>query len=74
MYKNIAIVLIKLYQYLLSPLIGTQCRFTPSCSCYAIEAIKKHGMFSAVLLIVFRILRCNPLCSGGNDPVPSKQK
>ena len=55
---------------IISPYLGFQCRFHPSCSCYALEAIKKHGFFRASYLIIFRVLRCQPLSKGGNDPVP----
>ena len=62
--------LIRLYRYLLSPWIGHGCRFTPTCSAYAIEAIQTHGAFKGSFLGIWRILRCNPLCKGGHDPVP----
>lgn len=67
--KAIPINLIKLYQYLLSPLFGNCCRFYPSCSTYAIEAIKLHGFYGA-LLAIKRLLRCHPFNPGGADPVP----
>ncbi|MBZ0257939.1 membrane protein insertion efficiency factor YidD [bacterium] len=62
--------LIKVYQYLISPIIGPRCRFTPSCSEYACEAIHKHGVLRGGWLSLKRIARCNPLHSGGYDPVP----
>lgn len=62
--------LVRAYQYLLSPYFGTQCRFTPSCSHYALGALKKHGAFRGGYLATRRILRCNPWQSGGCDPVP----
>jgi putative membrane protein insertion efficiency factor len=61
---------IRAYQLLLSPLVGRQCRFHPSCSHYALEAIARHGAGKGILLSVRRIARCNPLCDGGHDPVP----
>jgi putative membrane protein insertion efficiency factor len=64
------VVLIKLYQYLLSPLLGAQCRYTPTCSQYGIEAIKKHGSFKGGWLTLKRISRCNPWGGHGHDPVP----
>ena len=64
------IVIIYLYQRLLSPLLGSHCRFWPSCSEYSFQALKKHGFLRGTCLSVKRILRCNPLCAGGNDPVP----
>lgn len=61
------------YRYFISPLIGPRCRFYPSCSTYAVEAIKIHGAFKGGYLAIKRILRCNPLSKGGEDPVPCKQ-
>ena len=63
--------LIRFYQIYLSPLKGHEtCRFYPSCSQYAIEAIQKYGVGKGTLLAVWRILRCNPFSRGGYDPVP----
>jgi putative membrane protein insertion efficiency factor len=62
--------LIRTYQVLLSPFLGDHCRFTPSCSRYAIEAIEKHGSLRGTWLAIKRIARCHPLCDGGYDPVP----
>ena len=64
------IVPIKLYQILLSPLIGPSCRFTPTCSNYAIEAINKHGPLKGLWLAVKRISKCHPWGDSGHDPVP----
>jgi len=64
------IVPIKLYQILLSPLIGPSCRFTPTCSNYAIEAINKHGPFKGFWLAIRRISKCHPWGDSGHDPVP----
>ncbi len=58
------------YQLTLAPLLGGQCRFTPSCSAYAMEAFATHGAARGTGLAVRRILRCSPLCAGGHDPVP----
>ena len=58
------------YQKCISPMIGPSCRFTPTCSQYAVEAIKKHGPFKGFCLAVRRILRCHPGNPGGFDPVP----
>ncbi len=63
---------IRAYQVLLSPIFGKQCRFYPSCSHYALEAIALHGAGKGVLLSAGRIARCNPLCEGGHDPVPQR--
>lgn len=64
------IALIKLYQWGISPLLGPQCRFTPTCSNYAIEALKKYGIIKGIWLTVKRISRCNPWGGHGYDPVP----
>jgi len=65
-----AAALIRLYQWTLSPLLGSHCRFHPSCSQYALEAITKHGLVRGGLLGVRRIGRCHPFHDGGFDPVP----
>jgi len=62
--------LIKIYQYGISPLIGPKCRYTPTCSHYAAEALKKHGLFKGFILAVKRISRCHPWGGSGYDPVP----
>lgn len=67
---RILILPIRFYQKYLSPLKPATCRFTPTCSQYAIEAIRKHGPFKGLALAVWRILRCNPWGGSGYDPVP----
>jgi len=62
--------LIRGYQLLLSPYFGNRCRFTPSCSQYASEAIGKYGALRGSWLAIRRIARCHPFCDGGYDPVP----
>ena len=62
--------LIKLYQYTLSPYMGRQCRYTPTCSNYALEALQKHGLLRGGWLATKRILRCAPWGGSGYDPVP----
>ncbi|OCX52856.1 membrane protein insertion efficiency factor YidD [Mucilaginibacter sp. PPCGB 2223] len=64
------VLLIKVYQNLLSPLLGAQCRYTPTCSQYGVEAIKKYGAFKGGWLTLKRIGRCNPWGGHGHDPVP----
>lgn len=68
--KWIAIAFIKVYKRLISPLLGDRCRFYPTCSQYALEAFTKYGFFKGTYLSVKRLLRCNPFCKGGIDPVP----
>lgn len=64
------VALIRVYQYTLSPLIGRQCRFWPTCSNYGLEAYRRHGPWRGTVLTLRRIARCNPLSKGGYDPVP----
>ena len=72
--KHLMIWLIGLYRKYISPLKPPCCRFTPSCSAYAIEAFKKRGFFVGLFLTVWRILRCNPFSKGGYDPVPERRE
>jgi putative membrane protein insertion efficiency factor len=67
--KVIVVLLIRAYQRLLSPFVGAACRFWPTCSDYMVASIEKKGLFRGVLKGIWRILRCNPFCSGGYDPV-----
>lgn len=64
------IALVRFYQVCISPLKPACCRFTPTCSQYAIEALRKHGPIKGLLLAIWRILRCNPWGGSGYDPVP----
>ena len=68
--SHFLVLLVKGYQLTLSPFFGQQCRFSPTCSHYAIKAIQTHGAAKGVLLAVKRILRCHPWQVGGHDPVP----
>jgi putative membrane protein insertion efficiency factor len=68
------ILLIRLYQYLISPLLGPRCRFYPSCSHYALQALRRHGLFYGGWLSLRRITRCHPLNEGGIDPVPPSRR
>ena len=72
--KSILIGLIKFYRKQISPVLGKNCIYTPTCSQYAIEAIEIHGCIKGVYYAIKRILRCNPLSKGGYDPVPQKNK
>lgn len=67
------IILIRAYQYLLSPFLASSCRYTPTCSQYAIEAIAEHGVFKGLYLTTKRLLCCHPWHAGGYDPVPQSQ-
>ncbi|GMV78779.1 MAG: putative membrane protein insertion efficiency factor [Chitinophagaceae bacterium] len=64
------LLLIKLYQLIISPLLGPKCRFTPTCSQYATEALKKYGIFKGSWLAIKRISKCHPAGGSGYDPVP----
>ena len=64
------LTLIKVYRYTISPLLGQNCRFHPTCSCYAHQAIEHHGLAKGLVLSIKRIVKCHPLHPGGIDPVP----
>ena len=68
--RSIVIGIIRLYKYLLSPFLGQNCRFHPSCAQYCIDAIEAHGVIKGIYLGIHRILRCQPMSQGGYDPVP----
>ena len=68
--KALLLALIRAYQYLLRPMLGSHCRFAPSCSDYAHEAIATHGPINGAWLALRRVLRCHPYHPGGHDPVP----
>lgn len=70
--KHICLFLIKLYRKYVSPYKPSCCRFNPTCSHYALLAYEKHGFFGGTYLTFGRILRCNPFCKCGDDPVPEK--
>ena len=71
--KRVLLAMIRFYQRQISPLFPPCCRFTPTCSQYALEAIQVHGAAKGVFLALKRILRCNPLFPGGYDPVPPRK-
>jgi len=66
------ILLIKVYQFTLSPVVGRQCRYSPTCSWFALEALRTHPPHKALAMIARRIARCHPFAAGGYDPVPPK--
>ncbi|HEX7638810.1 MAG TPA: membrane protein insertion efficiency factor YidD [Burkholderiaceae bacterium] len=72
--RRALVALVRLYRLLLSPWIGGDCRFTPTCSAYAIEALERHGALAGSGLAAWRVLRCNPWCHGGCDPVPDNAR
>ncbi len=72
--RRLVIVLIRAYQYALSPFVGQHCRFYPSCSHYAVEAIERHGVVHGGWLAMRRLARCHPWHAGGVDPVPTERQ
>ena len=64
------IALVRFYRYFFSPWLGSGCRFEPTCSAYALQALQRHGAAAGSLLAAGRLLRCHPWCAGGHDPVP----
>ncbi|WP_461532365.1 membrane protein insertion efficiency factor YidD [Sinomicrobium sp.] len=68
------IFLVKVYQYLISPLTPASCRYSPSCSQYTVEALQKHGLFRGGKLALKRIFSCHPWGGSGYDPVPDKEE
>jgi uncharacterized protein len=71
MMKHLLIALVKGYRLILSPWLGSACRFTPTCSAYSLEALQQHGAAAGSYLTLARIGRCHPWCQGGHDPVPA---
>ncbi|HBR32287.1 MAG: membrane protein insertion efficiency factor YidD [Eubacteriales bacterium] len=72
--KKLLIFLIRIYQKQISPYKPPSCRYTPTCSQYAVEALQKRGIVVGLFLAIYRVLRCNPFSKGGYDPVPEKSK
>lgn len=72
--KRLLLALLRGYKYFISPMLGNNCRYYPSCSQYAQEAIEQHGPLTGTRLALWRILRCNPFSKGGLDPVPPKKQ
>jgi putative membrane protein insertion efficiency factor len=70
--RTVLIACVRAYRYLLSPYLGQHCRFHPTCSAYAIEALEHHGSLRGLKLALWRLLRCHPFSEGGYDPVPHR--
>jgi putative membrane protein insertion efficiency factor len=70
--QSALILLVKGYRLLLSPSLGSACRFEPSCSAYSLESLQRHGALAGTGLTLWRLVRCHPLCDGGHDPVPQR--
>ncbi|WP_354443702.1 membrane protein insertion efficiency factor YidD [Ottowia thiooxydans] len=73
MMRGLLIGIVKAYRLLLSPWLGSACRFEPTCSVYAIEALERHGAGAGSYLVLRRLARCQPWCEGGCDPVPGER-
>ncbi|MDD5708755.1 MAG: membrane protein insertion efficiency factor YidD [Kiritimatiellae bacterium] len=71
---NVLVALIRVYQKCLSPFLGENCRFYPSCSQYAIDAVRTHGSIVGLGYALWRLARCQPFCKGGYDPVPQRRR
>ena len=69
---RVAVGVIRVYQRLLSPLLGPRCRYHPSCSAYAVQAVQSYGILRGAVLAGWRVLRCNPFSHGGYDPVSAQ--
>ena len=70
--RQVLLALVRLYRLLLKPWLGNACRFEPSCSQYALDALQRHGALAGASLSAWRLARCHPWCSGGCDPVPAE--
>lgn len=68
--QRVLIGLVQGYRWFLSPWLGSACRFTPTCSAYALQALQEHGAGRGSYLTARRLMRCHPWCEGGHDPVP----
>ena len=68
--REIAIWPVRMYRRFITPWTPASCRFSPTCSAYAIEAVRSHGVLRGAWLTTWRLLRCHPFCEGGHDPVP----
>lgn len=73
MMQRSLMALVRAYRLLLSPWLGSSCRFEPTCSAYSLEALEKHGAALGSYLTLCRLVRCHPWCDGGHDPVPQQK-
>ena len=73
-FSNLLLALLRFYKNIISPALPPACRFYPTCSEYMMEAVLTHGVLKGLALGIFRLLRCNPFCKGGYDPVPDPKK
>lgn len=73
MIRKPLMAVVKGYRLLLSPWLGSSCRFEPTCSLYSLQALEQHGAAAGSYLTVSRLLRCHPWCAGGHDPVPAEK-
>ena len=73
MLREIALAPVRLYRLLVSPLLGPRCRYYPSCSEYAVDAVREYGVVRGFVLTAWRVVRCNPLSNGGLDPVAEQR-
>jgi len=71
--QRLLITIVKAYRLVLSPWLGSSCRFEPSCSLYSLQALQTHGAMAGSYLTLARLVRCHPWCAGGLDPVPAKK-
>jgi putative membrane protein insertion efficiency factor len=71
--QTLLIVLVKAYRLLLSPWLGSGCRFEPTCSAYSLQALQQYGAVRGAYLTLHRLVRCQPWCDGGHDPVPPRK-
>jgi putative membrane protein insertion efficiency factor len=71
--NKVLVLLVRAYQVVLSPMLGQRCKYYPTCSNYAIEALRVHGAVRGSGLAAWRVLRCNPFSNGGVDPVPPRR-
>ena len=70
--RRVLMGVVRAYQLVLSPWLQTGCPYTPTCSGYAMQALSRHGAAAGTYLAAYRVLRCNPFCHGGHDPVPER--